>query len=94
MFSFFKKKPATPEPAADTPVAEAAPATAAEAQVQAPAAAPQAPAAAQPAPSSGGWLNRLRRSFGSEEGAADSAQAPAASADLRLAELILGGRAR
>ena len=89
MFSFFKKKPATPEPAADTPVAEAAPATAAEAQVQAPAAAPQAPAAAQPAPSSGGWLNRLRRSFGSEEGAADSAQAPAASADLRLAEQAL-----
>ena len=85
MFSFFKKKPAAPESPVETPVAEAAPETTAETGVQA---APEAPATEQ-VPASGGWLNRLRRSFGGDEASPASADAPAASGELPLAEQAL-----
>ena len=91
MFSFFKKKPATPDPAVETPAAEAAPATPAAAEVQAAPAAPEAPAAAEVAPASGGWLNRLRRSFGGDDAAAGNSAAPetAPAGELPLAEQAL-----
>ena len=85
MFSFFKKKPATPESSVETPVAEAAPETTAETGVQA---APEAPAAEQ-APTSGGWFNRLRRSLGGDEASSASGEAPASSGELPLAEQAL-----
>ena len=82
MFSFFKKKPSPPA-ATDTPVVP----------TPSPAESRTEPAAASPAPSeppagAGGWLGKLRRSFGAEAQTPEP-PSPALPDDLPLAQQAL-----
>ena len=70
MFSFFKKKPAAPDAEAPTDSVPAA----------TPAVTPEPEPAAEPvAEAPKGWLNRLRRSFGSDEEQSPAAAEPEAA---------------